>query len=226
MGFLIIYCANVIANPAADLTKQIVSHFGGLNKLALDLEKSYDDQIVAMSNLKTWSDLAIAIVIMAFLAAVFEEMFFRGAIQNLLIRWTQKPILSIIISALIFSLIHGSVYLFLSRAILGFALGMMYYQSKNIWVNIIAHFLNNTVAVFQLFAASHSGHKTDLANMDQRFPLWAELSAIVVFYLMFLLFKKFAAGDRSKIERDEQSLWNHSRTTRASTDPQLPDRWH
>ena len=210
LGFLIIYCANVVANPAADLSRQVLLHFPGLNKWAQELESSYNDQVMAMSNLKSWGDLAIALVIMAFLAAVFEEMLFRGVVQNLFIRWSKKPWLSIIATALLFSFIHGSVYLFLSRAVLGFALGLMYYQSKNLWVNIIAHFLNNAVAVIQLFVITRSNEKVDISKLEDRFPLWVELLSIVIFYALFLLFKKVSAANRAKIETDEQKLWIRS----------------
>jgi uncharacterized protein len=207
LGFLIIYSANIVANPAADLSRHILSFFPGINKWAQELENGYNDQIMAMSNLKSWSDLAIALVIMAFFAAVFEEMFFRGAIQNLFIRWSKKPWLSIIATALLFSFIHGSLYLFLSRAVLGFALGLLYYQSKNLWVNIIAHFLNNAVAVIQLFVITRSNEKVELSKLEDHYPLWVELLSIVIFYLLFLLFKKVSAANRAKIEADEQKLW-------------------
>lgn len=210
LGFLIIYCANVVANPAADFSRQIVSHFAGINRMAQNLENNYNDQIVAMSNLRSGGQLITALLIMAFLPAMFEEMFFRGTVQNLFIRWWKRPWWAIVVTALLFSLIHGSIYLFLSRAILGFALGMMYYQSKNLWVNIIAHFLNNAVAVVQLFLITRHGEKPGLSNMDGRFPLWVELLSFAVFYLLFVLFKKISANNRTKIEIDVQQMRIHS----------------
>jgi membrane protease YdiL (CAAX protease family) len=210
LGFVIIYCANVVANPAADLSRSILSHFDKANQWAQSLEANYTQQVLAMSNLKSGGQLILALVIMAFLPAMFEEMFFRGAIQNLFIRWWRKPVLAIVVSALIFSFVHGSVYLFLSRAILGFALGLMYYQSKNLWVNIIAHFLNNAVAVVQLFAITRSSQKPDLSKLEDRLPLWIELTAIILFFILFYLFRKSSAVNRSKIDTDEQKLWIRS----------------
>ncbi len=210
LGFFIIYCANIIANPAADLSKQIIAHFPHFNKWAQGLEDLYNEEVMAMANLKTWGSLVVALIVIAFFPALFEEMFFRGAMQNLFIRWWKKPMLGIIVTALIFSFIHGSAYLFLSRAILGFALGLMYYQSKNLWVNIIAHFLNNGFIVVQLFIISRSNEKPDVSKMDQQFPLWAELVSILVFYALFLLFKKLSASNKAKIEMDEQKLWIQS----------------
>ena len=207
LGFCIIFCANIVANPLGDLSKYIVGHFPDFNKWAQSLEEDYAAMVMAMSGLKSYTALFIAIIVMAFLPAMFEEMLFRGAIQNLLVRWLKMPVLAVIITSLLFSLIHGSVYLFLSRAVLGFALGWMYYRSKNLWINIIAHFLNNTVVVIQLFLMARSTAKPDLAKLDERMPLGVELGAVIVFYGLFVLFEKVSAKRRAKIELEEQKLW-------------------
>jgi uncharacterized protein len=137
IGFAIIFFGNVMASPLADLTKYVVAHFPSLDTMAQDLENNYNDQVVALSNLKSWPEFIMAIFIMAFFPALFEEVFFRGAVQNLLVRWWKKPLLAIMVTSLLFSFIHLSVYLFLSRAVLGFVLGMLYHNTKNIWKNVI-----------------------------------------------------------------------------------------
>ena len=210
LGFFIIFCANIVAQPVEELSKQIIFHFPYLNKKAAEFAAMYNEQVEAMANLKTWSSLIIALVVIAFFPALFEEVFFRGAMQNLFIRWWKKPFWGIIITSLVFSLIHGEIYPFLSRAILGFALGLMYYYSKNLWVNIIAHFLNNAFVIIQLFIVSRSSEKPDVSKLDQQFPLWAELVSILVFYALFLLFKKLSAKNKAAIEMDEQKLWIQS----------------
>ena len=207
LGFLIIYCANIAANPLADLSKYLFAHFPHLNKWAQSLEDDYSSMVMAMSGLKSYSALVIAIIIMAFFPAMFEEMLFRGAIQNLLVRWWKKPVLAVVVTSLLFSLIHGSAYLFVSRAILGFVLGWMYYRSKNLWINIIAHFLNNAVAVIQLFLMARSTAKPDMAKLDERMPMWLELASIPILYGLFVAFDKLSANKRAKIELEEQQLW-------------------
>jgi membrane protease YdiL (CAAX protease family) len=207
LGFCIIFCANIVANPIADLSKNVFGLFPHLDKWAQSLEDDYSNIVTAMSGLKGTGGVVTAIIVMAFLPALFEEMIFRGALQNLLVRWWKKPLPAIIFASLVFSFIHGSAYLFLSRAILGFALGWMYYRSKNLWVNIIAHFLNNTVVVIQLLLMAHSKAKPDMSKLDEQWPMWIELASIAVFYGLFILFDKVSAKNREKIETDEQKLW-------------------
>lgn len=209
LGFFLIFLANIIANPLADLSKMLLANFPDLNALGLRMEAEYTDQVMALSNLKSWGEFLMAIVIMAFFPALFEEIFFRGALQNLLEHWWKKPFLAILVTTLLFSLIHMSVFLFLSRAVLGFVLGLMYQRSKNLWVNIIAHFLNNTVAVIQLFWISRHAEKVEVDKLDPKIPLWGGLIALAITYGLFLLFEKVSSTNRKQIAFEEQDLMEH-----------------
>jgi len=143
---------------------------------------------------------------MAFFPAMFEEIFFRGAMQNLLVRWWKAPLIAIIFTSVVFSLIHMSVYLFLSRAVLGFVLGLMYQRSKNIWVNIMAHFLNNAFALSQLFWMSKQTQKVDLEKLDPKVSMWMGIVAIGITYGLFLLFERVSTKNRMKVDLKEQEL--------------------
>ncbi|MBN8833158.1 MAG: hypothetical protein ABS68_05425 [Niastella sp. SCN 39-18] len=206
IGFAIIFFAGVAAGPLADLSKAILSHFPRLDTMAAKMENEYNEQVMAMSNLKNWGEYIVAIFIMAFFPAMFEEMLFRGAMQNLLVKWWKAPLTAIIVSSLIFSLIHFSLYLFLSRALLGFVLGLMYYKSKNIWVNIIAHFLNNFIAVTQLFILSGKGNKIDPQSLDTKVDWWWGLAASACMVVLFIIFDKFSSENKMKIYTREQIL--------------------
>jgi membrane protease YdiL (CAAX protease family) len=210
LGFFLIFLANIIANPLADLSKMLVENFPGLNAMGMKLEAAYTEQVVALSNLKSWGEFFMALVIMAFFPALFEEVFFRGAVQNLLERWWKKPLLAVLVTSLLFSLIHMSVFLFLSRAILGFVLGLMYQRSRNLWVNIMAHFLNNTVAVIQLFWISRHAQKIEVDKLDPKLPWWGALLALAFAVALFNLFEKLSVKNRTQIAFEEQNLLEHS----------------
>jgi membrane protease YdiL (CAAX protease family) len=210
LGFVLIFLANVIANPLAELSKSILVNFPRLNAMGMVMEEEFTKQVMALSNLNSWGEFLMAIVIMAFFPALFEEIFFRGAVQNLLVRWWKKPLLAIIVTSLLFSLIHMSVFLFLSRAVLGFVLGLMYERSKNLWVNIIAHFLNNTLAVIQLFWLSTHKQKVEVDKLDPDVPWWGALIALAITIGLFLLFEKVSAKNKTQIAFEEQNLLEQS----------------
>ncbi len=211
LGFVIIFVANIMASPIGDLTKEIVSHFPSLDLTARKMEAAYTQQVVALSHLGNWPEYLMALVIMAFFPALFEEMFFRGGMQNILVRWLQNPWAAIIITSLLFSLIHMSVYLFLSRAILGFVLGYMYHKTKNIWVNVIAHFLNNAIAVTQLFWMSLRNEKMDLSKLDPSIDWWYGVLAVIGLVILFRLLKKVSVKHVTAITAREEELYRQRR---------------
>lgn len=206
IGFLVMFSANLMAEPLAEFSKWLVGHFHQLNEMALSLEKTYNEQVMIFSKMNGVSDLFLALFIMAFLPALFEEVFFRAALQNLLVNWWKKPMLAIAVSSLLFSLVHGSIFLFLSRAILGFALGLLYYKSKNIWVNIIAHFINNGIIIIAMFIYSLQNKKMNVNDVELKTEWWYVFLAGGILFVSFRFFDKYSAGNQLKIENKEQKL--------------------
>lgn len=86
----------------------------------------------------------ISIVVMA---PVVEELLFRGAIQGYLMRRYNRPYLGIVISSLIFGVIHANPAQIPFAVILGMALGWMYYVTGSLVPGIFMHFINNGSAV-------------------------------------------------------------------------------
>ncbi len=205
-GFLIMFTANILAAPLADISKNIIAHFPDLDSTAKKLEEAYNEQVMALSNLKSWPEFLMAIVIMAFFPAFFEEIFFRGAMQNILVRWWRNPMAAIIVTSIVFSIIHFSIYLFLSRAVLGFVLGMMYYRTKNIWINIVAHFLNNLIAVIQLFYLGMKNEKVDVNKLDPSIHWAWGIFALAVIIFLFRMLNKVSVENRMSIETRETLL--------------------
>jgi membrane protease YdiL (CAAX protease family) len=207
VGFVLLFCANLVAQPLADLSKSIVSYFPELLKKAENLERIYNEQVVLMSNLTSWSEFIIAVFIIAFFPALFEEMFFRGALQNTLQRWWKRPIAAIIVTSLIFSLIHLSIYLFLSRVLLGIGLGWIFYKSRNIWVGTAVHFLNNTFALIQIFVLSKADKKVDVSKLDADLPWWAVALSFLFLIGSAYLYKIISANNAEKIRVKEVLLF-------------------
>ncbi len=206
LGFLLIFTANLVASPLADMSKSIVAHFPSINAAAIKMEAAYAKQLVAMSNLNSVGSYILALFIIAFFPAVFEELFFRGALQNLLVKWWKAPLVAIIFCSLIFSLIHGSIFLFLSRFILGLILGLLYHKSKNIWVNIVAHFLNNGIAVTAMYVMSKDGKPIDPAKLDPTMPWWVAIIGVAALIALFYLFDKKSKDNVTAINLKEQVL--------------------
>ncbi len=206
IGFFLIFMAGIAANPFADFSKHILHFFPSIDSTAKSMEATYASLTTALSNLTSPSEFFVALFIMALLPAMFEEVFFRGVLQNLLVRWWKKPIVAIIVTSVLFSIVHSSIYLFLSRAVLGFVLGYMFYKTKNIWVNIVAHFINNTLVLTALYALKKSTGKVDLDKIEPNMHWSVGLLAIVLIVVGFIFLDKFSKENKDKIEAKETVL--------------------
>jgi uncharacterized protein len=211
IGFFLILVANYFAGPFADVTKLLLSYFPSVDTLAKSAEQLYSDAIASMSNLKGWWQFFTGVFIVAFLPAMFEELLFRGVMQNLFIRWIKKPVLAIVIVSLLFSLIHASYYLFISRFVLGYVLGLMFYYTKNIWVNIFAHFMNNLMALSTLFYYNINDKSVKKANdLEPEMPVWSLIITFALLYGLFILLQKVSSKNRERIAIKENILINDS----------------
>lgn len=181
----------VIAGSLATLN-EMIPLTPSLKTYFTEMENSYVEQIEVMSRMNSIGDLLISLLVMAAVPAVVEEVFFRAGFQNMMQRSTGNIWLSIIITSLLFSAIHFSFYGLLARTAMGVMLGMMYATSKNIWVPVLAHFVNNAVAVGQVYYLRMKGES--LADgMDDKFPLWWGLFAIALVWFVYGKFEKSVA---------------------------------
>lgn len=96
-------------------------------------------------------DLAIAILVMAIIPGIAEEVFFRGVVQLQFQNALKNPHYTILLSGALFSFSHFQFYGFIPRMALGMLLGYIFYWSKNIWYPIIAHITNNLIGVLGVY---------------------------------------------------------------------------
>lgn len=89
---------------------------------------------------------ALQLVMVAVVPAVAEELFFRGVVLGGLRR--SLPLwAALVISGLIFSLLHLEPTAFLVRWLLGVGLGLLLVGTGSVWPAVAAHALNNTLSL-------------------------------------------------------------------------------
>ncbi|HSW67186.1 MAG TPA: CPBP family intramembrane glutamic endopeptidase [Bacteroidales bacterium] len=96
---------------------------------------------------QTTREYLFNLFMIAVLPAIGEELFFRGALQTLLHRWTKNGHAAVWISAVLFSALHLQFFGFLPRLFLGVLFGYMVMFGGSLWLAIAAHFFNNATAV-------------------------------------------------------------------------------
>lgn len=98
--------------------------------------------------------MLFAWIALALVPACTEEILFRGMVQPLLTDLLppkyrkQTPLL---ITALLFSLLHFSPIGFVSRFALGYALSLLAHDTRGLRIPILLHLSNNTLALLTLY---------------------------------------------------------------------------
>ncbi|MGL4598133.1 MAG: CPBP family glutamic-type intramembrane protease [Bacteroidia bacterium] len=93
------------------------------------------------------TDLFANIFVFAFIPAVCEELFFRGAMQQILGDWTRNKHIAIFITAGIFTLMHLHFSGLIPRFVMGLALGYVFLWSGSLQLSMLLHFLYNGIEI-------------------------------------------------------------------------------
>ena len=144
--------------------------------------KLLTEALLKMDNIR---DLLFNLFLIAIIPAIGEEMFFRGVIQKKLKNILRNPHIAILITSFIFSAIHMQFFGFLPRFFLGIILGYLFYYSGSLWMPIIAHFINNALAVLLMYLPFSKKINTDISQLEN-----AEINMIqaTIFLLIVLFF--------------------------------------
>lgn len=132
------------------------------------------------------NDKATLIVLAVIMAPLFEEIIFRGIIMKGLLNKGMKPLTAIVISALLFGLVHGNPWQLIGAVLLGCVLGLVYYKTKSLLLPILLHAFNNLTAVFLI-----AYNKTEGFAETFKVSEWLILAiGIVLFTTFYILFTK------------------------------------
>ena len=117
----------------------------------LEKEQLFNTKIQDYFVTKSVINLLMNVGLMAILPAVAEELFFRGILQPLFIRLTKKKWWGILITSIIFSLLHFQIDHLLAILFASVLLGLVYEKKMNIYLNMLLHFAFNTFSLLSLF---------------------------------------------------------------------------
>lgn len=125
-------------------------------------------------------DFVLALAVIAGMAALGEEIFFRGVVQSMFEKYLGNYHMAVWISAAIFSFIHFQFYGFFPRLFLGAFFGYLYVWFRSIWVPIAAHFFNNAYSLTMHYMYQQKQINIDPEQMVSVIPWWSALLSVVL----------------------------------------------
>jgi membrane protease YdiL (CAAX protease family) len=172
-------------NYMAEINLKMEIPIRALDKLLRSLESTAEEMMVAFTTTKSIGGLLVNLLMIAVIAAVGEELIFRGLLQGLISDMLKNTHLAILITALLFSAFHFQFFSFLPRFFLGLILGYLMYYGQSIWYPILAHFVNNAMGVIYYYFNSRGSADDMLEEIGTSTLIPV---AAVVSLALFLLF--------------------------------------
>jgi len=111
--------------------------------------------VFASDPLDTPVKVLMSFISVAIVPAVAEEFLFRGCILSNLLPYGKKN--ALIISALLFSLMHGNFAQFFYTFVAGLVLGWVYIETGSIWTSTFIHLFNNFYSITQQVVYERNG---------------------------------------------------------------------
>lgn len=119
------------------------------------------------------------LIMIGLLAALGEELLFRGVLIRLFREWLGNYHLAIWFAAILFSAFHFQFYGFMPRLVLGLVLGYMFVWSGSLWIPVIAHLINNAAAVVISYLYNQGAIQTDVGSFGS-----SQSTAVIIFSLV------------------------------------------
>jgi membrane protease YdiL (CAAX protease family) len=157
----------------------------------IQMEKETEQFTQQLLQTDTWQGLWRNILFIAAIPAFVEEAFFRGFLQNLLHRQLRNVHWAIFLTAVTFSAFHLKFLSFMPRLFLGILLGYLFHWSRSLWLPVMAHFVNNLMAVCLYFIVAYNHIDIDMEVVDNTLrakTVLAVSSTIVVLLLLFIIY--------------------------------------
>ena len=161
---LLLLCAVPVINFLVELNMGISlpDKLAGIEEKIRSSEKDAQDMMNAFFSATSGWGFIVNLVMIAVIPALGEEFLFRGVIQRILTEWFKNHHIAILVSAILFSIMHFQFLGFLPRMALGVLFGYLFVWTRTIWVPVIAHFINNAMAVVFIYLYSDGVIQYDL----------------------------------------------------------------
>ncbi len=164
-----------------------------------------------------WANFIIEVLSVAVLPAFCEEFMHRGILLNGTKEIGIKK--AILISSLLFGLLHFNINQFFYAFVIGLLLGLVATVSKSIYPAMIIHFTNNFISVYLTFAEGNGWFGKNFFNYLNKFlqsnnPILTFIScftflALVVVLLVFSISKLFKIQTLGKVQRVINSMYTN-----------------
>ncbi|MBL7816336.1 MAG: CPBP family intramembrane metalloprotease [Saprospiraceae bacterium] len=168
----------------------------------INLEQSTGHLLEGIIAQDNFYEIIINVLLIGVIPAIGEELMFRGIIQQQIGRLLKNEHLIVWASAAIFSAVHMQFQGFFARLLLGALLGYLFIWTKNLWVPIILHLLNNGVQVLTIYVMGIKPSEINTMTDTNELPLWSGFVSLVVSIVWGIWVYRVLKKDETTVSTD------------------------
>ncbi len=169
---------------------QLPAFLSEFEKQVQTMEKGAEELTLAFLKTGTFEGFLVNLLMIAILPAIGEELLFRGALTRIFFEWTRNVHVAVIISSLIFTMMHMQFYGLVPRLLLGFMLGYLFVWSGNLWLPMVAHFTNNVIVVIAAYLNESGRIAIDIRDFGSSGSYIIIIGSFLVSIMLFWVIKK------------------------------------
>lgn len=113
----------------------------------IDAQESNENLLQQLLPANGFLVIVLNVLMFVILPAFLEEIYFRGMIQKVITNISGLPHFAVVLTSVLFALIHGNLPGFLAYFVMGLVLGYLLYFTGNLKYSIIFHLLNNGLSL-------------------------------------------------------------------------------
>ncbi len=172
---------------------QFPQSLSSLEALLKKMEEANTQVLEKILNTSSYGRLGINLFVIAVIPAITEEIMFRGWLQRILNKSVNTHT-AVWISAIVFSAIHMEFYGFIPRMILGAGIGYLYATTGSLWSAILAHFINNAVAIITAFISYNQLSTIDFDTLGGTNSWYIAIGGFAIALTVIIRFIKSATA--------------------------------
>lgn len=151
------------------------------------------------------SSPGMAVLYVAVLPAMFEELYFRGAVLTSLRAAKMKNWAVIVFSSVLFMLMHGTSWYFLTNFFAGAVLSFLVLLTGSLYSSVAAHFISNAVSYFLSLYSGRIASSAGAGNLTVHIIVVCLLGTLChLLHLLKKLYLRKEEEDRSGINENSR----------------------
>ena len=167
--------------------------FDSLDKF---INSAYDELVTAHNVFEG----ILIVIIVAFIPAICEEVFFRGFVQKSF-EQKLKPLTAGLITSIFFAIYHFNPYGLIFLTILAFYFSYAVYKTNSIFTSMILHFINNFLTVLLVFIFNDKelleSNVVDEKSIVQNLTTFILTLIFFIIYMVFV--KKYIDKQKARL---------------------------